>query len=230
MTYDASTISESFVTIGTFPSLSLSCAAFVDSSSHIETGFYLFAPQAESVTQGHVSIERSFSILTLASIGLLGHARGTDPTTSYFTPCAPACFKSTVVLGSAQYAILSNDGLSVSNVQEMTPAFINSILVANPVLIILPVTMIAQPVFDPLTQMVSQDGWTISDTDVQPIWVIEGQTPEQQAASLVLVSTDLQLDLVNWLTLTTDDKDTVLQRLTQVVTLILVRYKDALIV
>jgi hypothetical protein len=44
------------------------------------------------------------------------------------------------------------------------------------------VNMIAQPGFNPLTQQVVQTGWTITGTDVQPVWLVQGLTAAQQTA------------------------------------------------
>jgi len=44
------------------------------------------------------------------------------------------------------------------------------------------VNMTAQPVIDPATQYVSQNGWTISSSDVEPVWVILSLTAAQETA------------------------------------------------
>jgi hypothetical protein len=42
--------------------------------------------------------------------------------------------------------------------------------------------MIAQPVFNPATQYVSQIGWTITGVDVQPIWQINALSAADQTS------------------------------------------------
>ena len=45
------------------------------------------------------------------------------------------------------------------------------------------VNMIAQPAFDPATQQVVQNGWTITATDVEPVWQV-GQLSSDQVTSI----------------------------------------------
>jgi hypothetical protein len=82
------------------------------------------------------------------------------------------------------------------------------------------VNMTVQPTFDPNTQAVIQNGWTITPVDVEPVWQIVALTAAQQQA--VANQTDwnntIALNLVaactnainNWATLTATQKDTIL--------------------
>lgn len=98
------------------------------------------------------------------------------------------------------------------------------------------VNMIAQPAFDPATQSIAQTGWTISPSDVQPIWAIQVLSAAQQALvvnqsnRLTLINnalTALSSADANWATLTALQKDTVLRHLLKV-TVILLNQQAAL--
>jgi len=82
------------------------------------------------------------------------------------------------------------------------------------------INMIAQPTFDPNTQAIIQNGWTITANDVEPVWQIITLTAAQQqvvsnatqwnntvAINLVAACTNA---INNWATLTAAQKDTVL--------------------
>jgi hypothetical protein len=85
----------------------------------------------------------------------------------------------------------------------------------------LPVNMIAQPGFNPATQQVIQNGWTITAVDVQPVWVVQALTTAQltantaqanwQAAVALNLVTGITTALNNWGTLTPAQKDVLLQ-------------------
>lgn len=92
------------------------------------------------------------------------------------------------------------------------------------------VNMTAQPVFDPATQTVAQIGWTISSTDVQPVWAVQALSAGAQAA---LVNSSNRMTLINnavaalsnadtnWATLPAAQKDTVLRHLVKVTAILL---------
>lgn len=118
------------------------------------------------------------------------------------------------------YAIISDDGTQVESVQPMDTDFINNLTDNAPNIKILPVNMIDQPPYTMTTETVTQDGWTITDVDVQPVWVISAIT----SPDLVIVSAQMNYDSVisenlvdsftdaisNWGTLTDPDKDALL--------------------
>jgi hypothetical protein len=93
------------------------------------------------------------------------------------------------------------------------------------------VNMTAQPAFDPNTQAVQQNGWTITASDVEPVWQIVTLTAAQQQviaaqneyANMTAgnVVTFLHNAINNWSTLTAGQKDTVLQTLAKAVAAIL---------
>jgi len=82
------------------------------------------------------------------------------------------------------------------------------------------INMVAQPAFDPNTQAVIQNGWTITTDDVEPIWQIITLTAEQQqvVSNATQWNNTVALNLVaactnainNWSALSAAQKDTVL--------------------
>lgn len=91
--------------------------------------------------------------------------------------CSSVC--SGYLESRVEYAILSADGSMVLyatfwDYRELHVFYQNSRGSQ-----VYPVTMTAQPAFDPMTQYVLQRGWQINVADVTPIWVIFSQTPEQ---------------------------------------------------
>jgi hypothetical protein len=89
------------------------------------------------------------------------------------------------------------------------------------------VNMITQPVINPLTQKVIQNGWTISGVDVQPVWqtVALAQSEIDSATAQTNYTNTMALNIVaaatnainNWGTLTPTQKDTVLLDVVKVV-------------
>jgi hypothetical protein len=87
------------------------------------------------------------------------------------------------------------------------------------------VNMTAQPTFDPATQAVQQNGWTITTNDVQPNWQVVTLSSADQTAyqntqnRLSLINTasnNLQNADANWATLTAGQKDQVLRYLVKI--------------
>jgi hypothetical protein len=127
------------------------------------------------------------------------------------------------------YALLSGD---LSTVIDPGPIAIDSTIVAAWVAAGNPkgarfrlINMIAQPAFDATTQVCTQNGWTITTVDVQPVWqvvalsttdqnAIAGQTEFQNLVAGNLVAY-LHNSINNWATLTAAQKDTLLLRLTR---------------
>jgi hypothetical protein len=121
------------------------------------------------------------------------------------------------------FAIVTKDengNLIVQTVYAMDGNFIGMLQKANPDITVLPVNYIEKPVCDPETKEVIRAGWTITDVDVQPIWLIQPLTGDQ----VTLRTSDLDNFLDNWLTITPTDKDTVLERLTEITSLLLSKY------
>ena len=84
----------------------------------------------------------------------------------------------------AQYAQLNESRTSVIKIADIDPAMVATwTSQGNPKLSSYrPVNMIAQPAFNAATQSVIQNGWTISADDVQPIWLIQTLSSDEQAA------------------------------------------------
>lgn len=121
------------------------------------------------------------------------------------------------------FAIVTKDESGNSIVQTvyaMDGNFIAMLQKANPDITVLPVNYIDKPVFDPETQEAIRFDWTITDTDVQPMWSIQPLTGDQ----VTLQTSDLDNFITNWSTITPTDKDTVLERLTQITSLLLSKY------
>jgi hypothetical protein len=87
------------------------------------------------------------------------------------------------------------------------------------------VNMTAQPAFDPATQAVQQNGWTITINDVQPNWQVVTlssadqttyQNTQNRLSLINTASTNLQNADANWATLTAAQKDQVLRYLVKI--------------
>ena len=121
------------------------------------------------------------------------------------------------------FAIVSKDENGnpiVQTVYAMDGNFIAMLQKANPDITVLPVNYIPKPDFDADTQEAVRTAWTVTDVDVQPIWSIQPLTGDQ----VTLRTSDLDTFLDNWLTITPTDKDTVLERLTEITSLLLSKY------
>lgn len=99
------------------------------------------------------------------------------------TVCQVVAFKASSASVTQNYAIISSDRSSVLTVMEMDSALKNNMMENRPDLILLPVNMIAKPSFVLATQVVVQSGWTIGPVDVQPVWLVISQTPDQMVVS-----------------------------------------------
>jgi hypothetical protein len=99
------------------------------------------------------------------------------------------------------------------------------------------INMIAQPTFDPTTQQVVQNGWTITAIDVQPVWVVATlpAAAQQAIAATNIWNQTLTLNIVtaatnainNWGNLTAAQKDTVLLAVVKVIRALLMhQYGD----
>ena len=55
------------------------------------------------------------------------------------------------------------------------------------------VNMITQPEFNPATQCVVQNGWTISPSDIEPVWVVQALTAGQIATNNAIAAWNAQL-------------------------------------
>ena len=111
----------------------------------------------------------------------------------------------------AQYAQLNEAHTAVIKITDIDPSVVTQwISSSNPKLASYrPVNMISQPGFDPATQSVTQNGWTITANDVQPIWVIntlDAATQSSiaaQAAWNTLLSTNVISQCDNFLAIGT---------------------------
>jgi hypothetical protein len=83
-----------------------------------------------------------------------------------------------------QYATLTPDLSSVQSIDTWNTTTVSALQAAgNPKFTFLRVVNItAQPAFDPTTQSVIQNGWTITAVDVQPVWVVQTLSPATQQA------------------------------------------------
>jgi hypothetical protein len=81
------------------------------------------------------------------------------------------------------YALLSEDLLTIRGFDEKDPAvFATLASVKSGRYRIVNMATPAQPAFDPATQQVIQNGWTIGSTDVEPVWQIVTLSAAQQQA------------------------------------------------
>lgn len=203
----------------------------LSSSTNIES-VYLYPPIpiVASIQFHAISLNESVYLFQTSAVsGISSHIRISDPLKPNLSFSSDSCFSCQIVLGASEYAILSEDELTVDTSMIMGPEFMNNILQSNPSLVFRPVNRTpALPYFDPLIQTIAQDGWLITDVDVQPAWKIWDQTPGQISDTSVLVPSDLQAYIDNWASLTTDNKDDVLKRLTKIVHIVLKRYKNSL--
>ena len=55
------------------------------------------------------------------------------------------------------------------------------------------VNMTTQPGFNPATQCVVQNGWTISPSDIEPVWVVQALTAGQIATNNAIAAWNAQL-------------------------------------
>lgn len=97
----------------------------------------------------------------------------------------------------ANYAILDNTQTVIVDFETMdTASFAAFPLIKSQCYRI--VTMTSQPAFNPATQMVVQNGWTINANDVEPIWVIQALTAlqQQQFAATQNWNTQLAANLI----------------------------------
>jgi hypothetical protein len=135
-----------------------------------------------------------------------------------------------------QYATLTPDLSSVQSIDTWNSAIVSALQAAgNPKFSFLRiVNMTAQPSFDPTTQVVVQNGWTVTTNDVEPVWQVIPLTPDQQQAAqnatqwnnvvglnLVQVFTNA---INNWGSLTPPQKDTVLLNLVKFVRVLLPKF------
>lgn len=127
----------------------------------------------------------------------------------------------------ASYARLSPDQTQVVGFADIDPAqYAAWVANGNPkASSYRVVNLTAQPSFDPATQSVTQNGWTITANDVQPNWQVvtlstADQTTYQNTQNrLSLINTasnNLQNADANWATLTAAQKDQVLRYLVKI--------------
>ena len=128
-----------------------------------------------------------------------------------------------------QYATLTPDLSAVQSIDTWNTAVVSALQTAgNPKFSFLRVVnMIPQPAFDPTTQSVVQNGWTVTASDVEPVWqVISLSTAQQQwnnvvALNLVQACTNA---INNWGSLTPPQKDTVLLDLVKFAQALLLKF------
>jgi hypothetical protein len=135
-----------------------------------------------------------------------------------------------------QYATLTPDLSSVQSIDTWNSAIVSALQAAgNPKFSFLRiVNMTAQPSFDPTTQVVVQNGWTVTTNDVEPVWQVIPLTPDQQQAAQNATQWNnvVGLNLVqaftnainNWGSLTPPQKDTVLLNLVKFVRVLLPKF------
>ena len=87
-----------------------------------------------------------------------------------------------------QYATLTPDLSSVQSIDTWNSAEVSALQAAgNPKFTFLRVVnMTAQPAFDPTTQSVVQNGWTVTASDVEPVWQVISLSTAQQQWNTVL--------------------------------------------
>jgi hypothetical protein len=124
------------------------------------------------------------------------------------------------------YALLSADQTQVVGFNNIDPTVYPNLAASKQGAYRI-VNMIAQPGFNPATQQVVQNGWTITANDVQPVWVVQAltaaqltaltaQTNYQAALALNIVAASTNA-INNWATLSAAAKDTILLDLVKVV-------------
>jgi hypothetical protein len=124
------------------------------------------------------------------------------------------------------YALLDSTQTSVIGFNNIDPTVFSKLATVKSQFYRL-VNITAQPVINPLTQGVSQNGWTVSSVDVQPVWVTSALSQSQidAATAQTNYNTVMALNIVaqctnaiaNWALFTPAQKDTVLLRLVQVI-------------
>jgi len=128
-----------------------------------------------------------------------------------------------------QYATLTPDLSSVQSIDTWNSAEVSALQAAgNPKFTFLRVVnMTAQPAFDPTTQSVVQNGWTVTASDVEPVWQVQTLPTIQQqwnnvvGLNLVQACTNA---ITNWGSLTAAQKDTVLLNLVKFARALLLKF------